>query len=187
MPESGDPFEGIQSAFAIALHMHQPLIPAGGDELRTARLISNLRYMGEHPDIGDNHNAPVFRWCYKRMGEFIPQLIDEGAQPRVMLEYSGHAAVRAARDGRRRRARRAARAHRRSALPGRGGVARLSVGARGRAVDPGPGLSAARPGVAAPLRRRCSVWRRWAGCGASRLRRWRCPTTRTSRTSSYGR
>ena len=45
--------------------------------------------MGEHPDIGDNHNAPVFRWCYKRMGEFIPQLVDEGAQPRVMLEYSG--------------------------------------------------------------------------------------------------
>ena len=45
--------------------------------------------MTEHPDIGDNHNAPVFRWCYKRMGEFIPQLIDEGAQPRVMLEYSG--------------------------------------------------------------------------------------------------
>ena len=69
--------------------MHQPLIPAGGDDLRTAALISNLRYMTEHPDIGDNHNAPVFRWCYKRMGEFIPQLIDEGAQPRVMLEYSG--------------------------------------------------------------------------------------------------
>ncbi len=89
MPESGDPFEGIQSAFAVGLHMHQPLIPAGGDQLQTARLISNLRYMGEHPDLGDNHNAPVFRWCYKRMGEFIPQLIDEGAYPRVMLEYSG--------------------------------------------------------------------------------------------------
>ena len=89
MPESGDPFAAIQSAFAIALHMHQPLIPAGGGELRTAALISNLRYMAEHPDIGDNHNAPVFRWCYKRMGEFIPQLIDEGAGPRVMLEYSG--------------------------------------------------------------------------------------------------
>jgi Glycosyl hydrolase family 57 len=89
MPESGDPFEGIDSAVAIALHMHQPLIPAGGDDLRTAKLISNLRYMAEHPDIGDNHNAPVFRWCYKRMGEFIPQLLDEGAQPRVMLEYSG--------------------------------------------------------------------------------------------------
>jgi Glycosyl hydrolase family 57 len=86
---SGDPFAGIDSACAIALHMHQPLIPAGGDDLRTARLISNLQYMFEHPDIGDNHNAAVFRWCYKRMGEFIPQLIEEGKQPRVMLEYSG--------------------------------------------------------------------------------------------------
>jgi len=89
MADSEDPFAGIQSAFTIALHMHQPLIPAGGGDLHTAALISNLRYMTEHPDIGDNHNAPVFRWCYKRMGEFIPQLIDEGAQPRVMLEYSG--------------------------------------------------------------------------------------------------
>lgn len=89
MPEAGDPFAGINSAFAIALHMHQPLIPAGGGDLRTASLISNLRYMSEHPNIDDNHNAPVFRWCYKRMGEFIPQLIDEGAHPRVMLEYSG--------------------------------------------------------------------------------------------------
>jgi hypothetical protein len=86
---SGDPLAGIDSAFAIALHMHQPLIPAGGHELRTAKLISNLRHMTEHPEIGDNHNAAVFRWCYKRMGELIPQLIDEGAQPRVMLEYSG--------------------------------------------------------------------------------------------------
>jgi Glycosyl hydrolase family 57 len=89
MPKSEDPFAGVQSAFAIALHMHQPLIPAGGEDLRTSALISNLRYMTEHPDVGDNHNAPVFRWCYKRMGEFIPRLIDEGAQPRVMLEYSG--------------------------------------------------------------------------------------------------
>ena len=88
-PESGDPFGAVQSAVAIALHMHQPLIPAGGGDLRTAALISNLQYMAEHPDIGDNHNASVFRWCYKRMGEFIPQLIDEGAQPRAMLEYSG--------------------------------------------------------------------------------------------------
>ena len=71
-PTSGDPFAGIQSAFAIALHMHQPLIPAGGNDLRTAALISNLQYMAEHPDIGDNHNHAVFRWCYKRMGEFIP-------------------------------------------------------------------------------------------------------------------
>jgi hypothetical protein len=82
-------FSKIRSAFSIALHMHQPLIPAGGDDLKTAALISNLQYMMEHPDIGDNHNAPVFQWCYKRMGEFIPQLVDAGHNPRVMLEYSG--------------------------------------------------------------------------------------------------
>jgi hypothetical protein len=85
----GQPFAGVTSACAIALHMHQPLIPAGGENLHDAALISNLQYMYEHPDIDDNHNAPVFRWCYQRMGEFIPALLDEGAPPRVMLEYSG--------------------------------------------------------------------------------------------------
>lgn len=89
LPESRIDFKNIKSAFAIALHMHQPLIPAGGHELATAELISNLKYMMDNPGIGDNHNASVFHWCYKRMGEFVPQLIDEGKQPRVMLEYSG--------------------------------------------------------------------------------------------------
>ena len=83
------PFEGVQSAFAIALHMHQPLIPAGGRDLRTAQLVSNLKYMMDNPGIGDNHNAPVFLSCYKRMGDFLPQLIEEGRKPRVMLKYSG--------------------------------------------------------------------------------------------------
>ena len=69
--------------------MHQPLIPAGGGNLATAEIISNLKHMMDNPGIGDNHNASVFHWCYKRMGEFIPQLVDEGKQPRVMLEYSG--------------------------------------------------------------------------------------------------
>jgi hypothetical protein len=45
--------------------------------------------MMEHQDVSDNHNAPVFVWCYKRMGEIVPQLVDEGFEPRVMLEYSG--------------------------------------------------------------------------------------------------
>jgi hypothetical protein len=80
---------GIDSAFAVALHMHQPLIPAGGPDLGAAAIIGNLQWMLEHPDLGDNHNAPVFRWCYKRMGEFIPQLFAEGKQPRIMLDYSG--------------------------------------------------------------------------------------------------
>ena len=86
-PHDGD-IERAASTFAVALHMHQPLIPAGGD-LRSAPVISNLAWMMDHQDIGDNHNAPVFVWCYKRMGEFIGQLLGEGRQPRVMLDYSG--------------------------------------------------------------------------------------------------
>jgi hypothetical protein len=89
LPQSGIDFGNIKSAFAIALHMHQPLIPAGGSDLGTAEIISNLKYMMDNQGVGDNHNASVFHWCYKRMGEFIPQLIGEGKQPRVMLEYSG--------------------------------------------------------------------------------------------------
>lgn len=89
LPESKIDFSAIRSACAVALHMHQPLIPAGGDDLQNAEVISNLQYMMEHQDIGDNHNASAFHWCYKRIAEFIPQLMDEGKQPRVMLEYSG--------------------------------------------------------------------------------------------------
>jgi len=81
--------EHAASTVAVALHMHQPLIPAAGDDLHSAGIISNLAWMMDHQDIGDNHNAPVFVWCYKRMGEFIPQLLGEGREPRVMLEYSG--------------------------------------------------------------------------------------------------
>jgi hypothetical protein len=89
LDETSVDIAGIDSAFAIALHMHQPLIPAGGPDLRTAAIVSNLQWMLEHPDLGDNHNAPVFQWCYKRMGELIPRLLAEGSQPRIMLEYSG--------------------------------------------------------------------------------------------------
>jgi hypothetical protein len=60
LSESGIDFGRIKSAFAIALHMHQPLIPAGGSDLSTARIISNLQYMYEHPEVKDAHNAPAF-------------------------------------------------------------------------------------------------------------------------------
>jgi hypothetical protein len=88
-PESNIDFGRIKAACAIALHMHQPLIPAGGHDLQTAAIISNLKYMMDNQHIGDNYNAGPFVWCYKRIGEFVPQLIDEGKEPRVMLEYSG--------------------------------------------------------------------------------------------------
>ena len=66
------------SAFAVALHMHQPLIPAGGPELGSAAVIGNLQYMLDNRGVGENHNAPVFLRCYQRMGEIVPRLVDEG-------------------------------------------------------------------------------------------------------------
>ncbi|MGB2925483.1 MAG: glycosyl hydrolase family 57 [Limnothrix sp.] len=76
----------IQAGFACALHMHQPTIPAG----EHGALICNLQHMMENPHDGDNHNASVFAWCYSRMGEFIPSLVDAGCSPRIMLDYSGN-------------------------------------------------------------------------------------------------
>jgi hypothetical protein len=79
----------LNAVFSIALHMHQPLIPAGDGDLRTAELISNLDWMMRNPSIGDNHNASVFAECYARMGNIIPELVHNGRNPRVMLDYSG--------------------------------------------------------------------------------------------------
>ncbi|CAI8161913.1 MAG: Uncharacterised protein [Prochlorococcus marinus str. MIT 9215] len=78
--------EQLNSAFACALHMHQPTIPAGANQ----ELISHLQYMFEHSEEGDNHNAEPFAHCYKRLAEIIPQLIQEGCNPRIMLDYSGN-------------------------------------------------------------------------------------------------
>lgn len=86
LPTTNLQLENIKAGFACALHMHQPTIPAGGQ----GTLINNLQYMFEHPQEGDNHNAGVFAWCYGRMGEFIPQLVQEGCNPRIMLDYSGN-------------------------------------------------------------------------------------------------
>lgn len=86
LPTNPFNLEQITAGFACALHMHQPTIPAGGN----GELISNLQYMFEHPNEGDNHNAGVFAWCYSRMGEFIPELVENGCSPRIMLDYSGN-------------------------------------------------------------------------------------------------
>jgi hypothetical protein len=86
LPNSNLKLEAITSGFACALHMHQPTIP----QLHSAGLLSHLQYMFEHAGEGDNHNASVFAWCYQRMGEFIPQLVEQGCNPRIMLDYSGN-------------------------------------------------------------------------------------------------
>ncbi|MDR4498368.1 MAG: hypothetical protein MRK02_10680 [Candidatus Scalindua sp.] len=80
----------VQSSFGIALHMHQPTIPGSSNDISSADLISNLQFMMEHRDIGDNHNAPVFLRCYSRMSDFIRELCDQDKTPRVMLDYSGN-------------------------------------------------------------------------------------------------
>ena len=36
------------------------------------------------------HNAEPFAHCYQRLAEIIPQLIGEGCNPRIMLDYSGN-------------------------------------------------------------------------------------------------
>ena len=86
LPTTNIRLEEISAAFAIALHMHQPTIPAG----KEGELISNLQYMFEHPQEGDNHNAAPFAYCYSRMGDFIPELVSQGKNPRIMLDYSGN-------------------------------------------------------------------------------------------------
>lgn len=83
-------FSKIKSAFGIALHMHQPTILSSENNLGQAGLINNLEYMMHHQDTGDNHNASVFFQCYRRMADFIPELVSRGKNPRVMFDYSGN-------------------------------------------------------------------------------------------------
>jgi len=84
-PKRAAPAQDLQACFACALHMHQPTIPAGAN----GELINHLQFMLEHPGEGDNHNAEPFAQCYRRMADLMPQLINEGCQPRIMLDYSG--------------------------------------------------------------------------------------------------
>ncbi|MEM8779909.1 MAG: glycosyl hydrolase family 57 [Cyanobacteria bacterium P01_G01_bin.49] len=85
-PTSNIDINNIKAGFACALHMHQPTIPAGAN----GELVNNLQHMFENQGVGDNHNAGVFAWCYSRMGDFIPELVANGCNPRIMLDYSGN-------------------------------------------------------------------------------------------------
>ena len=55
--ESPIDFARIRSAAAIALHMHQPLIPAGSADVQTAAIIGNLQFMMEHQEISCSRQA----------------------------------------------------------------------------------------------------------------------------------
>jgi hypothetical protein len=86
LPHSQIDLTQVKAGFACALHMHQPTIPAGAN----GGLIGNLQNMLENPHDGDNHNGETFAWCYKRMGDWIPELVANGCNPRIMLDYSGN-------------------------------------------------------------------------------------------------
>jgi len=86
VPETNLRLDRLRAVFAVALHMHQPLIPAGGDDLRRADVIGNLDVMLRG---ADHYNASVFADCYGRMGDIILELVREGKNPRIMLDYSG--------------------------------------------------------------------------------------------------
>ena len=76
----------LNAGYACALHMHQPTIPTGDQ----GELISHLQHMFNNLGEGDNHNAEPFAQCYKRLADIIPNLIKEGCNPRIMLDYSGN-------------------------------------------------------------------------------------------------
>jgi len=86
LPRTNLSLSEMTAGFTIALHMHQPTIPAG----QNGELIGNLQHMFEHPNEGDNHNAAAFAHCYTRMADLIPELVSQGCNPRVMLDYSGN-------------------------------------------------------------------------------------------------
>ncbi|MBI4951732.1 MAG: glycosyl hydrolase family 57 [Myxococcales bacterium] len=80
--------ERVDAAFAVALHMHQPLVLEDGP-LETAPVVGNLEYMMRRSHVHGMHDAPVFARCYERMATLVPELVAAGRHPRVMLDYSG--------------------------------------------------------------------------------------------------
>ena len=99
LAESRIDFGRLRSACAIALHMHQPLIPAGGDDLRTAAIISNLKHMMENPSIGDNHNAARLPLVLQAHGRVHPAAGRRGQAAAGDAGILRHAAARPATDG----------------------------------------------------------------------------------------
>lgn len=84
LPHTSLKLDQLSATFAVALHMHQPMVPVGD-----GGLVNYLQHMFEHPFEGDNHRAGTFIYCYSRIADFIIDLVNQGYSPRVMLNYSG--------------------------------------------------------------------------------------------------
>ena len=85
LPTSNLRSRPLRSTFAIALKMDQAMIPTHPP----GAFMSHLQYMFEHPFEDDNHQAGPLLYAYSRMGDFIPELIEQGCNPRISLAYSG--------------------------------------------------------------------------------------------------
>ncbi len=185
LPKSGVDFGNIRSAFASRSTCTSRLIPAGGDDLRTAAVIGNLKHMMDNPGIGDNHNASVFAWCYKRMGEFIPQLVEK-ENNRASCWITRASFFMGCGDGAGLRARRSEVDY---ADPAYAGAVEWLGTAWGHAVAPSTPAQDFRLHVRAWQHHfaRYSASMRSPACAAFRRRRWRCRTIPMSPTSSCGR
>ena len=159
LPETNLRLDKLQAVFAVALHMQQPLIPAGGRDLRTADIISNLDYMMRNPGSGDNHNASGLRRLLRPHGRHHPGAGPRGPQPARHARLLRRAALRPAQDGSRRRARPAARHHLRPAPAQVRRMARHHVGPCRGLVHALAGPEAAHAGLAAQLRGRLRLGR----------------------------
>ena len=126
----------LQSVCAVALHMQQPLIPAGGHDIHTADTISNLDLMCATPawaTITTPASSPTATagWATSSL-----TWSSQGKNPRIMLDYSGRTAVRSAQDGPRRRARPSAAASPRGTYCAVCRMAGHHVGPCGGLLDP---------------------------------------------------
>ena len=133
--------------------MHQPLTPTGGDDLRTAALIGNLQTMARAPRDRRQPQRARLPPLLRPHGRVHSRPARRGARAAGHARVLGHPAARPAPDGSGRRDRQPEADHQHPGIPARRRMARRALGPRGRALDAGAGLPAARARLAASLRR----------------------------------
>ena len=88
LPDTNLRLDRLRSVFAVR-PAHAPTADSRRAVATCARPTSSAISTHMMHGNGDNYNAVVFADCYGRMGDIIPELVREGSNPRVMLDYSG--------------------------------------------------------------------------------------------------
>ena len=176
---------GIDSAFSVALHMHQPLIPAGGRGPAHRRHHQQPPVHAGAPRGGRQPQRAGVPLVLQAHGGAHPAAARPRADSRGHARLLRHACSTACGEMGLDDVFDALRAHHLRPRPTR----RPSSGwaARGATRSPPPRRCRTIGCTCAPgsiTSRRSSAWRRSGACAASPRRRWRCPTTPTSPTSS---